>query len=147
MVPGSRCFRCPCPCGIQMVLPRRILRGSTIVGTPRLGLYQHWKPWVVVLLALKLKHGDHPRRLRSKMTLTPPPPPPLTITGNRGNGAALNKLTTSRFSASAIPVEMSTSMKKMGIKAFVDWAPREGNGQSVPPHTSESSNVEVGCPA
>ena len=68
-----------------------------------------------VLLAL------HPLKHRSKITVTP------TITDNRGNGAALNKLMTSRYPTSAILMEMSVYMKRMGIKALVEWAPREGN--------------------
>ena len=58
---------------------------------------------------------------RSKITVTP------TITDNRGNGAALNKQMTSRYPTSAILMEMSVFLKRMGIKALVEWAPREGN--------------------
>ena len=34
------------------------------------------------------------------------------------------------FLASATLMEMSTHMKKMGIKALAEWAPREGNQQA-----------------
>ena len=37
---------------------------------------------------------------------------------------------TSQYPASAILMEMSVYMKKMGIKALVEWAPREGNRQA-----------------
>ena len=49
------------------------------------------------------------------------------MTDNRGNGSALNKLMSTKYPASAIMVEMASFMKKKGIRATVEWAPREGN--------------------
>ena len=56
-----------------------------------------------VLLAPKLKNGEKPQE------------------------HALNKLMTSRYPASAILMEVSICLKKVGFKALVEWAPREGN--------------------
>ena len=61
---------------------------------------------------------------RSWMTVAP------TVTDNRGNGASLNKLMTSKYTPSAILMEMSAYMKRMGIQALVGWSPREGNREA-----------------
>ena len=53
-----------------------------------------------------------------------------TLTDNRGNGAALNKLMTTKFPASALLMELACYMKKMSIRAVVEWAPREGNKEA-----------------
>ena len=44
-----------------------------------------------------------------------------TWTDNRGNGAAHNKLTTTRLVASAVLMELSSYMKQMAWKIVVEW--------------------------
>ena len=51
---------------------------------------------LAVLVALKVCYGGEPRRNRSSIRIVP------TTTDNRGNGAALNKLMTTRYPASAV---------------------------------------------
>ena len=70
---------------------------------------------------LKLQFGEAPGRSRTNVTVAP------TITDNRGNVSALNKLMTTTFSASALLMELSCCMKKMSIRTAVHWTPREGN--------------------
>ena len=70
-------------------------------------------------MALKLQFGEIPGRGRTDVTVAP------TITDNRGNGAALNKLP-----ASALLMELSCYIKKMSIRTAVHWTPREGNNEA-----------------
>ena len=44
-------------------------------------------------------------------------------TDNRGNGAALNKLMTTRFPASAVLMELASHMKAMALKVQLEWTP------------------------
>ena len=53
-----------------------------------------------------------------------------TLKDNRGNGAALNKLMTTKFPASALLMELSCNMKRVSIRMIVEWAPREGNREA-----------------
>ena len=53
-----------------------------------------------------------------------------TWTDNRGNGSALNKLMTSRYPASAVLMEMSALLKRSGLQASVQWAPRTANREA-----------------
>ena len=53
-----------------------------------------------------------------------------TFTNNRGNGAALNKLTSTKYPSSALLVDMSSFLKKRKLKALVEWAPRESNRET-----------------
>ena len=82
---------------------------------PTLGSSRRWK---------RSENGEDPPMHRSRITVAP------TVTDNRGNAAARNKLMTSKYPSSAILMEMSAYMKRMGIKALVEWAPREGNRQA-----------------
>ena len=50
-----------------------------------------------------------------------------SFTDNRGNGSALNKLMTSKYPSSAVVMELACDLKRMSIKAVVDWAPRTAN--------------------
>ena len=50
--------------------------------------------------------------------------------GGRGNGAALNKLMSTKFPSSAILMELSTFLKEKKIKALVEWTPRESNREA-----------------
>ena len=54
----------------------------------------------------------------------------LSITDNRGNGAALNKLMSTRLPSSAVLVELASFMKARRIRAIVEWAPREYNREA-----------------
>ena len=79
---------------------------------------------LAVLVALKLRYGEEPRRSKERVRIAP------ALTDNRGNGAALNKLMTTKFPASALLMELACYMKKMSIRAVVEWAPREGNKEA-----------------
>ena len=66
--------------------------------------HEEW-PWVfaistlealAVLVALKLRYGEEPGCSKERVRIAP------THTDNRGNGAALNKLMTTKFPASAL---------------------------------------------
>ena len=46
------------------------------------------------------------------------------------NGAVLNKLMTTRFPSSALLMEMGSYMKARGMRAIVEWAPREFNKEA-----------------
>ena len=74
-----------------------------------------------VLLSLKLFHGETPLDHRTRVLVAP------TWTDNRGNGAALNNLMTTKFPASAVIMELTAYMKKMLLKVQVDWSPRSGH--------------------
>ena len=54
-----------------------------------------------------------------------------SITDNRGNGAVLNKLVSTRFPSSAVLVELATYMKARGMRTVVEWAPRECNKETI----------------
>ena len=77
-----------------------------------------------MLVALKLQYGEEPGRTKTRVAIAP------SLTDNRGNGAALNKLMTTKFPASALLMELSCYMKKMSIRASVEWIPREGNKEA-----------------
>ena len=53
-----------------------------------------------------------------------------SLTDNRGNGALLNKLMTTKFPASALLMELSTYMKRMNMRMVVEWAPRDCNREA-----------------
>ena len=53
-----------------------------------------------------------------------------SLTDNRGNGALLNKLMTTKFPASALLMELSTHMKRMNMRTVVEWAPRDCNREA-----------------
>ena len=48
----------------------------------------------------------------------------------RGNGSARNKLTSTKYPASAVIMELARFTKKKGIQASVEWAPRERNQEA-----------------
>ena len=79
---------------------------------------------LAVLVALKLRYGEEPGRSKERVRIAP------TLTDNRGNGAALNKLMTTKFPASALLMELACYMKKMSIRPVVEWIPREGNKEA-----------------
>ena len=71
-----------------------------------------------------LHHGNEEQGQRSSIKIVP------TVTDNRGSGSCLNKLMSMRYPASAIIMEMASFMKKKGIRAKVEWTPREGNREA-----------------
>ena len=77
-----------------------------------------------MLIALKLKFGQEPDPDDMRVLIVP------SITDNRGNGAALNKLMSTRFPSSAVLMELATFMKYRGMRATVEWAPRECNREA-----------------
>ena len=52
---------------------------------------------LALLVALKIKFGQEPDPNEMRVLIVP------SITDNRGNGAALNKLMSTRFPSSAVP--------------------------------------------
>ena len=79
---------------------------------------------LAILISLKLRFGDAPDSDDTKVLIVP------SITDNRGNGAVLNKLMTTRFPSSALLMEMGSYMKGRGMRAIVEWAPREFNKEA-----------------
>ena len=79
---------------------------------------------LAVLVALKKYYGEEPTTNRSSIRIVP------TMTDNRGNGAALNKLMTTRYPASAVLMELAAYSKKMGLRASVEWSLGETNREA-----------------
>ena len=88
-----------------------------------------YKPSLVVatleafalLVALKAFHGNDPEECEKKVRVLP------TWTENRRNGAALNKLMSTRYPLNALFMEMSAYFKHMRIQARIEWTPRTAN--------------------
>ena len=78
----------------------------------------------MVLFALKVYYGDEPRKNRSSIRIVP------TTTDNRGNGAALNKLMTTRYPANAVLMEFAAYSQKMGSKASAECSSWEANREA-----------------
>ena len=53
-----------------------------------------------------------------------------SITDNRGNGAVLNKMMSTKFPSLAVLMELAVCMKRRRIRTIVEWAPREFNRES-----------------
>ena len=79
---------------------------------------------LAVLVALKLRYGETPRERHTRVQIVP------TITDNRGNGALLNKLMSTKFPASAVLMELASYMRRMSLRTVVGWAPCEGNKEA-----------------
>ena len=79
---------------------------------------------LAVLVSLKMFYGEQPESGKKKVTVAP------TWTDNRGNGSALNKLMTTKFTACAVLMELSAYMKRMSMKVVVEWTPRAGNREA-----------------
>ena len=75
-------------------------------------------------LAVPVQYVETPGGSRTRVRIAP------TLTHNRGNGAALNKLMTTKFPASALLMELSCDMRKMSIRTGVEWVPKEGNREA-----------------
>ena len=76
---------------------------------------------LAVLMGLKLFYGDEAQGSHTQIQMIP------SFTDNRGNRSALNKLMTSKYPSSAVVMELACYLKRMSIKAVVDWAPRTAN--------------------
>ena len=61
---------------------------------------------LAILVARELYYGREPDERQSRVTVVP------SLTDNRGNGALLNKLMTTKFPASAVLMELAVFMKK-----------------------------------
>ena len=79
---------------------------------------------LAVVIGLKLFFGDRPQPHRTKILVLP------TWTANRGNGAALNQLMSTRCTASAVLMELASYLKRMSINALVEWATRQVNREA-----------------
>ena len=79
-------------------------------------------PKISTLEALAVPGGAEGRR---KKVLVMP-----TWTDNRGNGAALDKLMTTRYPASAVLVDLASHMKALALKVQVEWTCRSGNKEA-----------------
>ena len=77
---------------------------------------------LALVIALKIKFGPDPDEMR--VLIVP------SITDNRGNGAVLNKLMSTKFPSSAVLMELASFMKHRGMRAIVEWAPRGCNREA-----------------
>ena len=77
-----------------------------------------------MLVALKLRFGQDPDLEDTRVMIAP------SINDNRGNGAALNELMSTRFPSSAVLMELASYMKAREMRAIVEWAPRECNREA-----------------
>ena len=89
-----------------------------------------------VPLALQTFFGEEPAPRRSRIFVVP------TWTDNQGNGSALNKLTTTHFTASAVLMELSTFMERMALKALAERAPRTANKKADLLGNGDSSSLD-----
>ena len=79
---------------------------------------------LAVLVALKLLYGETTRKRHTRVQIVP------AITDNRGNGALLNKLMSTKFPASAVLMELASYMRRMSLRTVVEWVPRERNKEA-----------------
>ena len=108
--------------GIGGWFPRRDESGSTSVA--RLPWFSMESTLEAVSVFSQATAREVPGISRTRVTIVP------TLTDNRGNGAALNKLTTTKFPASALLMELSCYIKKMSIRTIVEWVARVGNREA-----------------
>ena len=76
------------------------------------------------MFAQKIKFGQDPDPDETRVIIVP------SITDNRGNGAVLNKLLSTKFPSSAVLMELASFMKHRGMRAIVEWAPRKCNREA-----------------
>ena len=79
---------------------------------------------LALVIALKIRFGQDPDPDETRVIVVP------SITDNRGNGAVLNKLMSTKFPSSAVLMELASFMKQRGMRAIVEWAPRECNREA-----------------
>ena len=80
---------------------------------------------LAVLIALKAFHENTPGERAARKSMVMP-----IWTDNRGNGAALNKLMSTRYPLNALLMEMSAYFNHMRIKALIEWTPRTANREA-----------------
>ena len=90
------------------------------------------------LVALKLRFGGAADTDDKRVLIVP------SVTDNRGFGAALNKLMSTRFPSFAVLMELATFMKARRLRTIVEWAPREYNMEA---DQLANGNVEAFDPA
>ena len=77
-----------------------------------------------MLLAVRAFFPDAQRTQRTKLVVIP------SYTDNRGNGALLNKLMSSKYPLSALLMEFGEQLSCSGVRPDVRWAPREANREA-----------------
>ena len=76
---------------------------------------------LAVLISLNLFCGDEPKQGRMKVQVVP------TWTDSRENGSALSRSMSTKFTSSAVVMELPCNLKRMAAKASVEWGPRSTN--------------------
>ena len=79
---------------------------------------------LAILAALTLHNCDDSEEHTTREMIVP------SWTDNRGNGAALNKLRTTKFLASAVLMELLAFMNARGPRTVVEWTPSECNREA-----------------
>ena len=79
---------------------------------------------LAILVSLELRFGDYSDTEDKRVLIVP------SVTDNRGNGAALNKLMSTHFPSSAVLMELASFMKARNLRTFLEWAPREYNREA-----------------
>ena len=70
-----------------------------------------------MLFAVRAFFLDAQRTKRTKLVVIP------SYTHNRGNGALLNKLMSSKYPLSALLMEFGEQLRRSGVRPDVRWAP------------------------
>ena len=81
---------------------------------------------IAMLLAVRAFFPNTQAAERTKLVVIP------SYTDNRGNGALLNKLMSSKYPHSALLMEFSEQLRHSGVRPDVRWAPREANREADP---------------
>ena len=79
---------------------------------------------LAMLLAVRAFFPNTQAAERTKLVVIP------SYTDNRGNGALLNKLMSSKYPLSALLMEFSEQLRHSGVRPDVRWAPREANREA-----------------
>ena len=77
-----------------------------------------------MLLAVRAFFPNAQGTQRTKLVVIP------SYTDNRGNGALLNKLMSSKYPLSALLMEFGEQLRRSGERPDVRWAPREANPEA-----------------
>ena len=79
---------------------------------------------LAMLLAVRAFFPDAQRTQRTKLVVIP------SYTDNRGNGALLDKLVSSKYPLSALLVDFGEQLRRSGVRPDVRWAPGEVNREA-----------------
>ena len=79
---------------------------------------------LAILFALKAFYGETPQANRTTVQILP------TWTENRGNGALLNKLMSTKTPICAVLMELPPLMQELEQKTTVNWTPRTANREA-----------------